>query len=602
MTQVKRQLSEHVSSDEKTKKLRNLTFDKNNIEVSCIEHLSNEIFYEIFDYLDGCDTFDIFSNLNIRFQRLILHSLLPIKIYRSISSNQITEYHYQKLIIPYRHRIISFHMHDTSYMSLNFSLHMIDASFNRLESIVFYRIQYDVLISLLPNLITLPRLFALNTGLSDQLRNFSKLYGLIFCLPLLKYNKLSAFRNFSPILLPYETNAYSSIEHLVIDYECFVHELTVILSCTPRLSHLTCKCLSSNSIIKRAISINISNLRYLSINVCYLKFHELETLIKNSFFHIRVLRFTTSWDTSYLDADRWEKLISQYIPYLRILNFKYTDDIYNQFTLKPYHLNLNRFLSPFWIQRRWFLELKVSLNYFLCASITYSIQPLKKQWYEWQDDADSKQFIICPTLAEKKYNNTSFSHLHFTIDGPQNVEYYQSLQEYICSIDALVQFTSLHIDLCYFSIPILIKFINMLPNLDSLTITSKFPGKTKILFGTQINMLRFVSSNNKITKVNLEQITELDQIHILMDLCFHMCDLKVKCRNIFDGTWLIRYILNKRNTNFIPHLCSICLWISKANDEMMNNFKIIIDTEKLIDNYTIKRVCDKIYLQWNEHV
>ncbi|CAF0955420.1 unnamed protein product [Rotaria sordida] len=602
MNQVKRQLNEHVPFDEKAKKLRNLTFHKNDIEVTCIEYLSNEIFYEIFDYLDGCDIFDIFSKLNIRFKRLILYSSLPIKIYRSISSNQITEYHYQKFIIPHRHRIISFHIHDESYMSSSFSLHMIDASFNRLESLVLYRIQYNILILFLPDLSTLPRLFSLKIDLYDGLRNFSELYGLIFRLPLLKYNKISAFRIFSPILQPYITDEYSPIEHLVIDHECVIHELVTILSCTPRLSHLTCKCLNSNSSIKREIPRNISNLRYLSINVCYLQFDEFETFIKKSFPHIRVLRFVSRWDSSYLDANRWEQLILKHIPYLRILNFKYNEGIYNQLTLNPYHLNLNRFLSPVWIQRRWFLELKICINTFLPATITYSIQPLKKQWYEWHNEANSNEIIIYPTLTEQKCINTSFSQLHLTLEGPQSVEYYRSVQEYICSIATLVQFTSLHIDLCYFSISILLQLLNILPNLDSLTITSGLPEKTKILSKEQINMFRSVSSHNKITKVNLEQITELDQIHILMDLCFHMCDLQVKCRNIFDGKWLVRYVLNKRNTNFIPYLCSICLWISEANNEMMNNLQIIIDTEKLIDNYTIKRICDKIYLRWNEHL
>ncbi|CAF4349219.1 unnamed protein product [Rotaria sp. Silwood2] len=496
-----------MPSDEKTKKLRNLKFDKNGTKITCIEHLSNEIFYEIFDYLDGCDIFDTFSNLNIRFKCLILYSSLPIKIHRSISSNQITEYHYQKLIIPYRHRIISFHINDKSYMSFSFSLHMIDESFSRLESLVLYKIQYDILIYFLPNLITLPRLFSLKIGLNDGLRNFSKLM-----------------------------------------------------------------------------------------------FDELETLIKKSFSYIRVLRFTASWDSSYLDADRWEQLILKHIPHLRILDFKYTEGLDNQLMYKPYHLNFNRFLSPFWIQRRWFFELKICINVFPPATITYSIQPLKKQWYEWHDDANSNQFVTCSTLAEQKSNNTSFSHLHLTVEGPPTVEYYRLVQGYICSIAALVQFTSLHIDLCHFSISILIQFLNMLPNLDSLTITSEFPEKAKILSKEQINMFHFVSSNNKITKVNLEQMTELDQIHIIMDLCFHMCDLQVKCRNIFDGKWLIRYVINKRNTNFIPHLCSICLWISEANDEMMSNLQIIIDIEKLIDNYTIKRICDKIYLRWNEHL
>ncbi|CAF4157973.1 unnamed protein product, partial [Rotaria sordida] len=29
-------------------------------EITCIEHLSNELFYEIFEYLDGCDIYQTF--------------------------------------------------------------------------------------------------------------------------------------------------------------------------------------------------------------------------------------------------------------------------------------------------------------------------------------------------------------------------------------------------------------------------------------------------------------------------------------------------------------------------------------------------------------
>jgi hypothetical protein len=48
--------------------------------MTSIENLSNEFFYEIFDYLDGCDIYEGFSNLNSRFQRLFNSSSLLFKI------------------------------------------------------------------------------------------------------------------------------------------------------------------------------------------------------------------------------------------------------------------------------------------------------------------------------------------------------------------------------------------------------------------------------------------------------------------------------------------------------------------------------------------
>ena len=45
-----------------------------------IENLPNETFYELFDYLDGCEIYQAFSNLNHRFEQLINCSSLFIQI------------------------------------------------------------------------------------------------------------------------------------------------------------------------------------------------------------------------------------------------------------------------------------------------------------------------------------------------------------------------------------------------------------------------------------------------------------------------------------------------------------------------------------------
>ena len=42
--------------------------------MNCIENISNEIIYEIFDYMDGFDMHQAFTNLNNRFENLIRFS------------------------------------------------------------------------------------------------------------------------------------------------------------------------------------------------------------------------------------------------------------------------------------------------------------------------------------------------------------------------------------------------------------------------------------------------------------------------------------------------------------------------------------------------
>jgi len=205
------------------------------------------------------------------------------------------------------------------------------------------------------------------------------------------------------------------------------------------------------------------------------------------------------------------------------------------------------------------------------------------------------------TFNQQKCADPPFLRLHLTLTDIQLSEDYLIFEKLVCSMADLTQFTNLHIDFYQFSISILLQYLQRLPHLDSLTITSEFPETIKIVSKEQTNMFRLISLCNKITKLNIEQLTELDQVHLLMDLCPHLHYLHLTCRNITDAEWLIRYVLTKQNTNFIPYLCLICISLSNADDIIANNLQKIIDTEKLVENYKIMRICDRIYFQWNEH-
>ncbi len=55
-----------------------------------IENLSNEYFYEIFDYLNDYELYKAFSNFNHRFQQLLNSSSLLIKIKYELRSGEST--------------------------------------------------------------------------------------------------------------------------------------------------------------------------------------------------------------------------------------------------------------------------------------------------------------------------------------------------------------------------------------------------------------------------------------------------------------------------------------------------------------------------------
>ena len=73
--------------------------------INSIENLSDEIFYEIFDYLDGYDISRSFSKLNQRFENLVNNSSSKMKI--QINRTRIFDDHYQEYLQLHQYHIQS---------------------------------------------------------------------------------------------------------------------------------------------------------------------------------------------------------------------------------------------------------------------------------------------------------------------------------------------------------------------------------------------------------------------------------------------------------------------------------------------------------------
>ena len=130
-------------------------------DISYLESLSNEIFYEIFEYFDGCDLIQAFSRLNQRFEDLIQHPSLPLTIQFMNDSHENVEENYRNFILPYKHRIHSLYLDGSDISSKFFRAYTIDGSFTRLESIAISNISYENTVAVVLHLKSLPKLVSL---------------------------------------------------------------------------------------------------------------------------------------------------------------------------------------------------------------------------------------------------------------------------------------------------------------------------------------------------------------------------------------------------------------------------------------------------------
>ena len=85
--------------------------------------------------------------------------------------------------------------------------------------------------------------------------------------------------------------------------------------------------------------------------------------------------------------------------------------------------------------------------------------------------------------------------------------------------------------------------------------------------------------NKKNTKVNLEKMRQVEQMHFLLYLCFFPISSSGLSKKT-DLKIFVRFVLTK--SNIYIYICLI--YISNADPKTVN-------TEKLLVNYTIKRIC-----------
>ncbi|CAF3421173.1 unnamed protein product [Rotaria sp. Silwood2] len=143
----------------------------------------------------------------------------------------------------------------------------------------------------------------------------------------------------------------------------------------------------------------------------------------------------------------------------------------------------------------------------------------------------------------------------------------------------------------------LIEILRLLPNLESLKVSSLSMLQSTILSFEDIKKYILISIINKITKVKLDKVTEKKQIQFLINLCPRMQYFEVDCMSNADLSTFMTFILINQMTH-IPNLCFLCLNVPNANENMIKNLAMTIELETIIDKFKIQRIGNKFFLYW----
>jgi hypothetical protein len=255
----------------------------------------------------------------------------------------------------------------------------------RLETLIIYNIKSKYIERLVDELSSLPVLSSLIITTTDLCKNQNSIYQKIFRLPTLKYCQMLYEIGQDEKSLPIETNEFSSIEQFVMTGKIFLTQIDSLLSYVPQLHRLSFGDLVGNgkSRIHRH-SIRLNHLTDVSLKLNFVSFNDFELLVTDFFRQVQVLRITVHdaqfniTDTEYLNADRWEQLISTHMSNLCIFDIHCEHDMLSYYSHgTAYETHVNKFKSLFWTKRQWFFVHHVIHYEWVDVGIFYSTNPYR---------------------------------------------------------------------------------------------------------------------------------------------------------------------------------------------------------------------------------
>ncbi|CAF0918835.1 unnamed protein product [Rotaria sordida] len=540
MNQIKRQQDNiiHDNDNNKSKKLRVLTIDTKklvkifiyffNLQILTIdtkktyfEDLSNDLMYEIFDYLNEYDIYESFYDLNQRFKNLLIKSNLPIKI-KFPSISKLNFYHYyHRIILPNKHRIILFHLTNPFTLDLIFSSSSFSIlKFIRLQTLILDNMQATYLEDMIDYIIPyyIPNLSSLIIHVVDQIQ-----------IPTLKYCKITCETKkddrLSFLIDDDDDDKYSPIETLIINDRIWLDEIHDILSYFSNLHRLSIDYLDGfrNKQLK-IDSINLKSLTYVNLKVQCLDFNQFEQLI--------------------IDCKRFDNNNSQQI----------------------YHDLIDNFVSPFWIKRQWFFTHHHEQQGNFHTGYFYSTNPYKRKDYTLYYGADDNNCQFYQQINFDKIN-------HIRICGTQSknsvINYFPNVTELTFDLSndsitidlnrifPLSKLTKLVIECYQFPFKRLIKLLYSTVNLNSLKICKTLIKDTEYELIQQSELFQMISNKNMIKNLVIDECCTLKHIQLFVGLCPRLQQL-TSGMNRKEFLSIVQFLLSKNDKN-IQNLSFLCV-------------------------------------------
>ncbi|CAF3283472.1 unnamed protein product [Rotaria sp. Silwood2] len=574
-----------------------------------MEDLANEIFYEIFEYLDLYDIYKGFYNLNIRFRNLTIHANVLTKINPSIMSNSNFEDYYQNIIKPNQQQINFLRLTNPFAINIIFSSSRTILNFYSLETLILDNLHNKKFEQFFDYFIRLPNLHSLNISLNECIKSLYILFCQIFRLPKLKYCKIEYYieNEKKPLYVDLNYNFSSTIEQLIINGPFPFNTFNNLLCCLPKLKYLSINSIVEShriSEIKELSPIELKYFKNIFLKFDYIHFGKFEKIVKDFFHHVQTLRLTIIGDKRSLDAKQYQELITSYMPYLRIF------DINHEYSIEKndltYHDIINQFNSSFWIENKWFFTHQHRRTHGSHTGIFYSTVPYRRKHYTYYLTFNNE---VCSNIQE---NLNSVKHLHIVSQGIQNnvLNYFPNVNQLsikaksknrnkpiiaiLQRIVPLKQLTTLFIEYYDLSVEDLIKLLYCAPNVHTLHLVELPSNFTDLELIKENEISKYVSNMNKIENLSIRTWITFYEIPFILHFLPKLKYLETQI--VTNETQKIIRLLLSETHNRLRNLLYLC--IPKISKRSLKEIKILIKSEKLFHNYSIICVNGTLHLWW----